>query len=133
MDGITDSMDMSLSKLQELVMDREVCHATRSPWGCKELDMTELNRRVLEKLLIQDHKASPWQSSDSNAGLSDLRIYDLRQSLYSLSFKPWLEQERRREEHTDTVSVHWFSSRLADKGKRETELLAETNYRPDDF
>ena len=39
LDGITDSMDMSLSKFQELVMEgRLVCC---SPWGCKESDMTE--------------------------------------------------------------------------------------------
>ena len=41
LDGITDPMDMSLSKLQELVMDTQESLVCCSPWGCKELDMTE--------------------------------------------------------------------------------------------
>ena len=46
LDGITDSVDMTLSKLQELVMDREACHAT--PCGRKESDRTEqLNQTEL--------------------------------------------------------------------------------------
>ena len=39
-DGITNSMDMSLSRLQELVMDKGSL-ACCSPWGHKQSDMTE--------------------------------------------------------------------------------------------
>ena len=40
LDGVTDSMDMSLSKLQEL-LNGQVILACCSPWDCKESDMTE--------------------------------------------------------------------------------------------
>ena len=53
LDGITDSMDMSLSELQELVMDREAWHAVQS-MGLQSRtrlsDRTELNCSLEVKL-----------------------------------------------------------------------------------
>ena len=40
LDGITDLMDINLSKLWEIVKDREVWCTACSPWGHKESDTT---------------------------------------------------------------------------------------------
>ena len=41
LDRVSDSMDMNLSKLQEIVKDQEVWRAACGLWDHKELDMTE--------------------------------------------------------------------------------------------
>ena len=41
LDGIMDSMAMSLSKLRETVKDRKAWCAACGPWGSKQLDTAE--------------------------------------------------------------------------------------------
>ena len=63
-DEVVDSMDTSLSKLWELVMNREAWHALCSSWGRKESDTTEqLNNKDVEEM------DKPWLRSLSKSDL----------------------------------------------------------------
>ena len=73
--GITDSMDMSLSKLLEVVKDREAWCATVRGWGCKESDMTEQLNNSRQFYSWVELKRI--ESRDSNGMLLQLHSYSV--------------------------------------------------------
>ena len=63
LDGITDSMDMNLSKLQELVMDREAWHA--ASMGSQRVRHNCATEQEIDTILTSHGNLVPdWDSSD---------------------------------------------------------------------
>ena len=74
LDGITDSMDMSLSKLREIVMDREAWHAavhgvTKSWTRFRDWTTTKIESHVLSG---RQHFRWPWESCFEKVGWGGL-------------------------------------------------------------
>ena len=58
LDSITNSIDMDLSKFQEMLKDRKAWHAACSSWRCNASDMTGLldNNIILNGFLSEREK-----------------------------------------------------------------------------
>ena len=87
LDGITNSTDMSLGNVRDLLMDREACptsvHGVTKSWTqlSNELNWTELNWIISEVILLWNAHLHPLISSENPFN---------NRNLYNIFKLPWL-------------------------------------------
>ena len=90
LDGITNSMDMSLSKLQEMVKDRETCHAAVHGFTKSSTWLSDWTTTIHYSIIFSAHKLQSRTFSNSDHLLRELstcsKLEDKRKSLISYFF-----------------------------------------------
>ena len=110
-------MGMSLSKLQELIMDRERL-ASGDSWGCKELDMTK-------RLNWTDDQNDRWKYID--AALKSKYVNDYIKPFYIIKNKYCQMSLKRnktnKEKEKNSCLQSALNMKIQKKNKKTMELI----------